>query len=171
MRRVDRGRWPLDEENREKTFQPDRKAKADLLARLGNYCSHVEVQNRGIVKLNREGQCARLVRHDEHRPGGEVTPRQQTKEVDERNPSAHQLTEPGVVSMIRVGAAVCMEEASFVTGPVVIGSIDRSTDRERVSPTREPVRYAIPEAGSARELACPRSLTERRSFESAGRAM
>ena len=42
MRRVDRGPWPLDEENREKRFRPYRKAKADLLAKLGNYCSYCE---------------------------------------------------------------------------------------------------------------------------------
>ena len=42
MRRVDRGPWPLDEENREKRFCPSQKSKADLLARLGNYCSYCE---------------------------------------------------------------------------------------------------------------------------------
>ena len=42
MRRVDRGPWPLDEENRERRFHPYQKAKADLLARLGNYCSYCE---------------------------------------------------------------------------------------------------------------------------------
>ena len=42
MRRVDRGPWPLDEENREKRFCPYQKSKADLLARLGNYCSYCE---------------------------------------------------------------------------------------------------------------------------------
>ena len=42
MRCVDRGPWPLDEENREKRFRSYRKAKADLLARLGNYCSYCE---------------------------------------------------------------------------------------------------------------------------------
>ena len=42
MRRVDRGPWPLDEENREKRFRPYRKAKADLLAKLGNYCNYCE---------------------------------------------------------------------------------------------------------------------------------
>ena len=42
MRRVDRGPWPLDEENREKRFCPYQRSKADLLARLGNYCSYCE---------------------------------------------------------------------------------------------------------------------------------
>ena len=42
MRCVDRGPWPLDEENRQKRFRSYRKAKADLLARLGNYCSYCE---------------------------------------------------------------------------------------------------------------------------------
>ena len=42
MRCVDRRPWPLDEENREKSFRPYQKAKADLLTRLGNYCSYCE---------------------------------------------------------------------------------------------------------------------------------
>ncbi|TGG90120.1 MAG: HNH endonuclease [Aphanocapsa feldmannii 277cV] len=47
MRRVDRGPWPLDEKNPEKRkrFHPNKKyqeARADLFARLGDYCSYCE---------------------------------------------------------------------------------------------------------------------------------
>ncbi len=42
MRRVDRGSWPLDDQNNPKRFQPYNKAKADLLERLGRYCSYCE---------------------------------------------------------------------------------------------------------------------------------
>ena len=42
MRRVDRGSWPLDDANNPKSFQPYNKAKADLLSRLGGYCSYCE---------------------------------------------------------------------------------------------------------------------------------
>ena len=42
MRRVDRGLWPLDAQNNPKRFQPYNKAKADLLDRLGEYCSYCE---------------------------------------------------------------------------------------------------------------------------------
>lgn len=42
MRRVDRGPWPLDDANTPKSFQPYNKAKADLLSRLGGYCSYCE---------------------------------------------------------------------------------------------------------------------------------
>ena len=42
MRRVDRGPWPLDDASNPKNFQPYNKAKADLLSRLGEYCSYCE---------------------------------------------------------------------------------------------------------------------------------
>ena len=42
MRPVDRGPWPLDDENRTKSLHPYQRAKADLLDRLGNYCSYCE---------------------------------------------------------------------------------------------------------------------------------
>ena len=42
MRPVDRGPWPLDDENRTKSLHPYQRAKADLLERLGNYCSYCE---------------------------------------------------------------------------------------------------------------------------------
>ncbi len=42
MRRVERGPWPLDDANNPKSFQPYNKAKADLLSRLGEYCSYCE---------------------------------------------------------------------------------------------------------------------------------
>ena len=42
MRRVDRGPRPLDDANNPKSFQPYNKAKADLLSRLGGYCSYCE---------------------------------------------------------------------------------------------------------------------------------
>ena len=47
MRRVDRGPWPLDDENNPKRFHPYNRAKAkeakdDLIDRLGEYCSYCE---------------------------------------------------------------------------------------------------------------------------------
>ena len=42
MRRVDRGPWPRDARNKAKKFHPYRRAKADLLERLGEYCSYCE---------------------------------------------------------------------------------------------------------------------------------
>ena len=42
MRRVDRGSWPLDDASNPKNFQSYTKAKADLLSRLGEYCSYCE---------------------------------------------------------------------------------------------------------------------------------
>lgn len=44
MRRVNRGPWPRDTQNNQKTFQPYNKAKADLIDRLGRYCSYCERQ-------------------------------------------------------------------------------------------------------------------------------
>lgn len=41
MRRVDRGPWPQEDGHR-KVFRPYRKAKSDLLKRLGRYCSYCE---------------------------------------------------------------------------------------------------------------------------------
>ena len=41
MRRVDRGAWPLDG-GLPRQFRPYRKAKRDLLERLGRYCSYCE---------------------------------------------------------------------------------------------------------------------------------
>ncbi len=42
MRPVDRGSWPLGDRNEAKEFHPYRKAKRDLLERLGGYCSYCE---------------------------------------------------------------------------------------------------------------------------------
>ena len=42
MRPVDRGPWPVDGQGERKAFHPYNKAKADLLARLGGYCSYCE---------------------------------------------------------------------------------------------------------------------------------
>ena len=42
MRPVDRGPWPPDDEGEPRKFHPYRKAKADLLDRLGGYCSYCE---------------------------------------------------------------------------------------------------------------------------------
>lgn len=42
MRPVDRGPVPQDENSRSRRFRPYRKAKADLLERLGEYCSYCE---------------------------------------------------------------------------------------------------------------------------------
>lgn len=42
MRKVDRGPWPRDHGTNAKKFDPYTKAKADLLCRLGEYCSYCE---------------------------------------------------------------------------------------------------------------------------------
>ena len=42
MRRVERGPHPLDDGNNRKRFHPYNEAKADLLDRLGDYCSYCE---------------------------------------------------------------------------------------------------------------------------------
>ena len=42
MRPVERGPCPVNEDGDEKTFQPYGNAKADLLVRLGDYCSYCE---------------------------------------------------------------------------------------------------------------------------------
>ena len=42
MRRVERGPHPVDGDKNPKTFHPYRRAKADLLDRLGRYCSYCE---------------------------------------------------------------------------------------------------------------------------------
>lgn len=42
MRCVDRGPWPRDAGNRAKRFTSYQRAKADLLERLGEYCSYCE---------------------------------------------------------------------------------------------------------------------------------
>lgn len=42
MRRVERGPHPVDGNNNPKTFHPYHRAKADLLDRLGRYCSYCE---------------------------------------------------------------------------------------------------------------------------------
>ena len=42
MRPVDRGPWPPDDEGEFRKFHPYQKAKADLLARLGEYCNYCE---------------------------------------------------------------------------------------------------------------------------------
>lgn len=42
MRKVDRGPWPRDHGTNAKKFDPYTKAKADLICRLGEYCSYCE---------------------------------------------------------------------------------------------------------------------------------
>jgi uncharacterized protein (TIGR02646 family) len=42
MRPVERGPWPVDDAGNEKQFHPYTTAKADLLDRLGEYCSYCE---------------------------------------------------------------------------------------------------------------------------------
>lgn len=42
MRPVERGPWPVDEEGNKKNLDRYPKAKADLLDRLGHYCSYCE---------------------------------------------------------------------------------------------------------------------------------
>ena len=42
MRPVDRGPWPVDGQGERKSFHPYNEAKADLLERLGGYCSYCE---------------------------------------------------------------------------------------------------------------------------------
>lgn len=42
MRPIERGPWPVEDDGGNKEFQPYSKAKADLLDRLGEYCSYCE---------------------------------------------------------------------------------------------------------------------------------
>ena len=49
MRRVDKGAWPEDGNGQQKIFRPYRKAKSDLIERLGAYCSYCEREKDGLA--------------------------------------------------------------------------------------------------------------------------
>ena len=81
------------------------------------------VQHAGIVELDREPEPGRLVADDEDRPSGEIAPGEQTIEVDERNSPPHERTEPLIVPLLGVTAAIRIEETPVVARPIVVGSL------------------------------------------------
>ena len=99
--------------------------------RWGRKAERQHVQHRSIVDLDRELETFRLISDNEYRPSGEVAPRKQTEEVDQRDPPPHQLAEPDVVPMHRIPAAIRIEETSIAARPIVVGSIDRCPHRKR----------------------------------------
>ena len=81
--------------------------------------------------MNRESEPFWLVADDEDRPSGEIAPGEQAIEVDERNSPLHECTEPFIVPMLRVLAAICIEETPVVARPIIVGSIAGREYRKR----------------------------------------
>ena len=46
-----------------------------VMTRAQRQCRYVTIQNRNMVALNGESQCAGIIPHHEHRPRGKVAPR------------------------------------------------------------------------------------------------
>ena len=99
----------------------------------GRQCSHwlVEVDNGGIVDLDREGELALIVPNDKYRPCGEVAPRDKAEEVNQGDASAHEFTEANIIRMVRIGAPIRISEPAFAARAVIVGPLYGSTYRQR----------------------------------------
>ena len=84
-----------------------------------------------VVDRHGEGEPARVVADDEHRPGWNVFPRNQAVEVDQRQAFLHREAEAPVIGVIRVRAAVSVAQEVVRTEGVVVRSTGGGRDGER----------------------------------------
>jgi hypothetical protein len=96
----------------------------ELIDRVGRLQADMDC----IVDSHGERETARLVGHDEDRPGSEVAPGDDSMEIDKREATFHRKTETSVIGVLRVGAAVPIPKQPIGTERVVVRTRWRSGD-------------------------------------------
>ena len=81
-----------------------------------------------LVDRHREGQSVAVVANDEHGPGRDVSSRDQTVQVDQREPLLHGEPQAAVVRVLRVFTTVAI--AQKIVGPegIVVRAVGRRRD-------------------------------------------
>ena len=91
----------------------------------------VEVENGSIVDLNCEGELIPIIPYYKYRPCSQIATFDEAEEVNQRDTSAHKLTESNVIPMVRVSASILVAEPAVAALAVIVGPIYGRAYRQR----------------------------------------
>ena len=104
-----------------------------------------------VIGRHREAELSRIIPDDEDGPDGQVSPRGNAVEVDERDLEAHGFSEADIVPMGRVRASIPIAQETIASEAVVIGTFGGRRDRQRKrcesrleDPLRSDERHPLP---------------------------